>query len=380
MDRVQPGAYGRLAVRKDLGGWTQSTPAGSLDVALDQPMVLLTGSMGSGKSSLLAAIRASMGLYGTGKGTPKDGDGWNKRVYADAADNRWRSYTTPDLGRAVSWVPIEYSTDRPKDWPHDIKPRTTPHPGVVDIKALGWEGQRSFLFDIRNVDSESAMDATDSDMLSSMTRAARRNAVSHGQSTLSRLRHAIAWSLGLFDMKDVYDLENIDIPNHYGNDMRMADIPTAWAHSIYRTATGRIPGQERPAQRWLFLDEPEVGLDPSALVSHMTLLADRAAQGRIRVFCATQSPLLAYELDHPAIQRVDLDGWAAKYEMAVEAARQAHSSTQAGDDLEADLAARVETLKGVKRRINGTHPLATDQAIGFDRMPEDDDMVFRRRR
>jgi hypothetical protein len=99
--------------------------------------------------------------------------------------------------------------------------------------------------------------------------------------------------------------------------------------------------RERPAERWLLLDEPETALDANVLSRGLCTLLHAAEPGVLRVFCASHSLLFPAGLaDHPKVQVLDFgrdQSWFAKSRAALALVR----SPDDVDALGASVAARI---------------------------------------
>lgn len=316
----------RLSLRADLGGRAAALAGlGRLgEVVVDRPFVIVTGGNGVGKSTLLAAIRRTTGLVGTGLGRFPKWDGSDEPLPLPYGLDR-PGAPALDLARHIVAGRDRY-TGR---W-SDSEGNIPPHPGVLDPHLLGWRGQRAWLHDGRLVDAHDSIRGSFD--MASMRRSADDRCRSHGEQMTGRLRYAIAWALGLFDLSDRYDIA--EEPSR--DDYRRRDevVP----REIFARLAGHRPGApERTAERWLLLDEPETGMDPMVFARLMAMLVEASAIGRLRVFCVTHSPLALALSASPNVQVLDVDGYVARME-------QARRSLEDGEARAAIAAAELERL------------------------------------
>jgi energy-coupling factor transporter ATP-binding protein EcfA2 len=315
----------KFVLRSDLGGRAADLPAlESLRLSkIRKPMVLLAGGNGCGKSTLLAALRQATGLTGPGLGAFQVPRGIHDKRLPLPSRSAMRGGEKLDLARHLLMV-----EDRNAPWDRrdkGILPEDAI--GVLDPVALGWTGQRIWLHDGREQDDHSIRDME----LTRMRRSADDRARSHGQQMTGKLRYAVAWALGMFDLDDGYDAPP---PDRDGYARREELVP----REVFERLAGHRPDDPaRNPERWLLLDEPETGLDPVVLARILAILAENAEIGRLRVICATHSSL-AFELaTHPSVQVLDVDGYVAR----TGAARR---------DL-SDPARRAEVAAGEKARL-----------------------------
>lgn len=261
----------RFVVRSDLGGYAGAKDEllALADVEIERPFVLLTGPNGAGKSALLRMIRASIGLGGERAGHL--GTEFSRPVEKDEASD--------DLGKLAAYV---HGFDGPKA-PRDF-------PGVLDVRQLGWTGQRTWLFDSRAETNLVAASSFGADMMHQVAMVVGGAArVSHGQLLRRSWGDALHWALGYDPGRDPYDSSHVP-------DGRKALLDA-------------LAPAGRSEERWLFLDEVEVALDIEQLVVGLSLLLETAEIGKLRVFCASHSPLFAAGMaDHWSVQVVDLGG------------------------------------------------------------------------
>lgn len=260
----------KFSLRSDLGGYAAEAPAlKAIDgVEIEHPFVLLCGPNGSGKSALLGMMRRSMGLRGARAGMI-GGDSM-RPLPMDAGSS--------DLARMAM--------DREIFQDSDGVPKS--EPGILDVEALGWKGQRSWSFSSRSETELISSGSLGDDMHYQVNRlvdGARRS--SHGQALKQAWDDALLWAAGLIHARDPYDLD---------------DLPPGRA-----TLASKLWGTERSAERWLLLDEPETAIDAEALATGLALLLETAEIGRLRVFCASHSFLFAAGMaNHPKVQVLDL--------------------------------------------------------------------------
>ena len=296
----------RLAVREDLGGWGATLPgvARAAGISIERPFVLLCGPNGSGKTALLRMARAAMGLMGERGG----------RIVAEALAGPPAPDTCRgDPGRLAAFVDGFGGRQLCREVP-----------GVLDAAALGWSGQRGFLYDSRSDGRLAAARGFEHEIGYSLSRAVGSGGLSHGQFLDAGWREALDFALGLAPARDPYD----------GN-----EVPAARA-AAFRAA---CPSGRRPTERWLFLDEPETALDAEALTAGLCALLGAAAPGRLRVFCASHAPVFAAGLgNHPAVQVLDLAGdWYAVQRRALALAADPRAATVLGRRVAADMARRA---------------------------------------
>lgn len=344
----------RLALRADLGGRGASLEAvGALaQVPVTAPLVLLAGGNGTGKSTLFGALRRATGLVGTGLGRFPKHEGFDEPLPFPDAWQEERLKAPIDLTRQAVAVRDSIRgawTDREGHVPAG-------GPGVLDLGLLGWKGQRIWLHDGRKID---AMDSIRGDFdMRSMRRSADDRLRSHGEQMTGRLRYAVAWALGLFDLRDGYDVAAE--PDRHDHARRHEAVP----REIFARLAGHRPGAEgRTPERWLLLDEPETGLDPVVFARLMAMLAEGAAVGRLRVFCATHSPLAFALAGQPGVQVIDMDGYASRIERArrelADPGLRAAAATAELERLRADTAVAVVQDRG----INGQGRFTAHEAL-----------------
>ena len=257
----------RLTTRTDLGGY--AVGKGLADVEVTKPFVLLCGPNGSGKTAALRMIRNATGLLGE-RGGHDVVDAFDPRpVEVDGGG---------DLGRLAAVRVAFGGAAVPKD-----------SPGVLDVRALGWRGHRTWLFDsrvetlrVKPVAFEAA------DMMDHVQAMMSAKDASHGEAIRRAWTQAMGFAAGVGEHRDPYD----------------ADPPKPHLAAIRREL---FPDGARPPERWLLVDEPETAVDANSLMTGLALMLDRAEEGRLRVFCASHSPLFAAGLaDHPKVQVVEV--------------------------------------------------------------------------
>lgn len=335
----------RFVMRSDLGGRAANLEAlkGVATLDIKRPVVLLAGGNGSGKSSLLAALRQATGLVGPEIGKFVD-NRWSGKPLAFPHTWSVRHKAEIDLARhALLLDPPNRTWSSSRDDADDGGMLPEKAVGVLDPVALGWSGQRVWLHDGRMVDAHDSIRG-DFDM-TSMRRSADDRVRSHGQQMTGRLRYAVAWALGMLDVKDPYDSPPEQAKGY-------EDVPNAVAREIYARLAGHPTGDPaRTTERWLLLDEPETGLDPVVLARLMATLADKAGDGRLRVICATHSPLVLGLAAHESVQVVDMDGYANRIEKArIGLATQRGRAELAAEEiasLERDVGVAVSTDRGL---------------------------------
>ena len=152
---------------------------------------------------------------------------------------------------------------------HSAHDARSNRPITLCPKALGWAGQETYLYDSRATSVlAKASTFDDDDMLHHITMIAGGGGrVSHGQFVVRDWFQAIEW------------------------------------------AAAPVKDNDKPAEKWLFIDEPETAIDSEKLIIGFATLLALAEIGRLRVFCASHSLLFANGLtDHPKMQTVDLGG------------------------------------------------------------------------
>ena len=330
----------QLRLRGDLGGRAASLPhIGELaTVTIERPFVLLTGGNGVGKSTLLQAMRRTMGLIGTGMGRLPKMEGLNEPLPFPTS---WRD-APPEVDLARHIVAVR---DRISGKWNDIQGLIPKHPGVFDPQAMGWRGQRSWLHDGRAVDAHDSIRG-DFDMVS-MRRSADDRLRSHGEQMTGRLRYAIAWGLGLFDRMDRYDIA--EEPGRDDYSRRDEVMP----REIFARLAGHRPGDPaRTPERWLLLDEPETGMDPLVFARLMAMLVEGAALGKLRVFCVSHSPLVQHLANSPNVQVIDLDSYAARMRQAVadltDPTARAATATAELERLQSDTVSALQQDRGLR--------------------------------
>lgn len=279
--RAREGVPMRISVRSDLGGYAVGLPGirAVEGVEITKPFVLFVGANGSGKTALIRMMRAAMGLDGDRTGHAGD----------TVADDRTRLPTLEecenDLGRMAACVSGRVSGIR----------MDQRDPGVLDVAELGWRGERSWLYSSRSETVLRASPTFDRDIgYHAGMLADTGPRASHGQVLRGAWGHTLRWAHASLTHDDPYDRPE-----------DLAPVRRALWDAV--RARDGDPAAPRPRERWVFLDEPEVALDMHSLLWGLSALVHNAAPGRLRVFCASHSPLFAAGLaDHPNVQVVDL--------------------------------------------------------------------------
>jgi hypothetical protein len=291
----------KLTLRSDLGGYAlerlQSTPVNGMEI--NKPFVLFTGPNGCGKSAILRGIRGSMGLRGERAGqldTPFE---------PHLAPAEW----TDDIERLATHTK-RHSDDTSK--PHDHIPV------VFSLDDLRWHGQQTYLFDSRAASSIATSNTMDDDMRYHLSLVAGGGTkVSHGQFVSKTWWEALEWAAGA----------NV-VNNPWSKPASLAR-KTVLAHAL--------KGSEPPAERWLFIDEPETAIDTETLILGFAALISLAEEGKLRVFCASHSLLFAAGLiDHPKIQTINLgssQNWMTIQKIALGIAKDERKLGDIGDDI-----------------------------------------------
>ena len=317
----------KLVLRSDLGGRAVGLPAAEAlaGVTIRKRVVFLAGGNGAGKSSMIAALRRTTGLIGPGIGRFPKMEGNDVPVpFSGPCASRSAKV---DLARHAFMV-----QDGMRRWERNIETRVPEGAvGVLDPVKLGWTGQRIWLHDGRKID---AMDGIREDFdLVSMRRAADDRVRSHGEQMTGRLRYAVAWAIGLFDIADPYDAPE---PDKNDGRRRNEVVP----REIFARLAGHRPDDPwRTNERWLLLDEPETGIDPAVFMTMMAILSEAAAPGRLRVVCASHSTLVFDIARNCGAQIVDIDG----YQRRLVEARRMLVDPDARKDAVADETYRLRT-------------------------------------
>lgn len=269
----------RLVLREDLGGILGQLPYLSAlsDIQITKPFVIFKGPNGCGKSAILHGMRAATQRFGI-----HFGDIQRERLGPG-------HQLSPIWGKQ-GWDEIDlamHATVRSEDrWSRTSK-LTIPagSPGAFDTRAMLWSGQESFFFSGRyDYQGDSSYD------LPRRRQMSEDNMRSHGEKVAGELNYALAWGLGLIDTPDAKK------QGHESDDLR----------TIKEVVSKYLEGAPKTAERWLFLDEPETGVDERRLAGIFSLLAENCEVGKLRTFCATHS-VLADELSlHPMVQIIDV--------------------------------------------------------------------------
>lgn len=227
-------------------------------VKIEKPFVFLTGPNGSGKSSCLRGIRSTIGLTGERMGQE---------------------------GEVLGAEGTKYAKEKKEElfFSKNEKPSA-----VFDLKALGWTGQESYLFDSRAASSVASKSNFEQDMLYHLTLVAGGGSkVSHGEFIAHTLEEALDWACGG--------------PLRFGGKAHTDKN----REEIKKSLSKGKPSSER----WLFLDEPENGIDIDRLLIVLSVLIYTAKPGKLRVFCSSHSPLFVTGIiDHPKVQTIDFKG------------------------------------------------------------------------
>jgi len=214
----------------------------------------------------------------------------------------------------------------------------------MDARALGWVGQRVFRYAGRDQIAASSKSYFNDmeDMHTQIVRSLRGRNASFGQLLMPEIEKALCWAFATPGSPgDVFDL-----PPPLKQAENVNDV---WTGSLlapgilYKACSGLESGAPgRTEERWLMLDEPEVGLSIPLQVKVMATLLRVAEIGPARVFMASHSPLVLSLVNHPLVQVVDMSGgWleAAQYAMQVLNTPKALSTV--GAQTEKDLRAAV---------------------------------------
>jgi len=309
----------RFEFRKDLGGY--GSRIGVFDelagIEIDRPFVLLTGPNGAGKSALLRAIRATTGVTGEREGRFPSRDDMESAADPETVGS--------DPGKLAAYV----RSFGPEGIPKNAS-------GVLDLAALGWKGQRTWFFDSRAETKLQSAGTFDRDISYHADLIMRGSSSSHGQMLHKGWFNALRWALGIVEAEDGYD-----------NDKQ---LPPA-RRELLRIATNGAPRSE---ERWLFLDEPETALDAEVLMIGLCTLIRHAEIGKLRVFCASHSPMFAAGLaNDPKVQVVDLGGprpWFNLQRWAIEAARNPEIIADIAQDIAGKLRGQAEAEREARRK------------------------------
>ena len=263
----------KISIRTDLGGYATALPgvAGLQGLEITKPFVLFVGPNGAGKTALLRMMRATMGLEGECSGEARRDGAPSAAVAECGGDPALLAALVAARNGAVALDPG--------------------HPGMLDVAELGWQGQRSWLYSSRQETAMLAAASIDLDLGIPVSTFDHGPKASHGQILRGAWGQALRWAHGAIQSADPFDAPHA--------------LPPA-RRALWDMVRGEGSDQPRPAERWLFLDEPEVALDMHSLLWGLSALVQNCALGRLRVFCASHSPLFAAGLaDHPNVQVVD---------------------------------------------------------------------------
>lgn len=314
----------RLELREDMGGYAadllKQTRIASKTIY--KPFVFLTGPNGSGKSAILRAIRASIGIQGE-RGGKLRGD------YADIDPEN----ADGDLAKLAGYINDGRGGKIGAHVPALFRP-----------EALGWKGQATYLFDSRAASTISSRSELNDDMAYHISLIVGGGSkVSHGEFVKKTWWEAIEWALGTADVFNPWKdhkasparkafLEKI-LGKHSAKSHRAKAKPGV----LTSDDEVKLPVFDMPAEKWLFIDEPETAIDAETLLVGLAVLLEAAEIGKLRVFCASHSLLFAAGLvQHPKVQTIDLGaslGWMKTQEIALKVAGDSDKLRSVGEDL-----------------------------------------------
>lgn len=328
----------RLELREDMGGYAADLLK-KADIAgkiIDKPFVFLTGPNGSGKSAILRAIRASVGVQGE-RGGKLRGD------YADIDPEN----ANGDLAKLAGYVNDGRNGKIGAHVPAFFRP-----------EALGWKGQATYLFDSRVASAITSRSDFDDDMAYhvSLIVGGGKN-VSHGEFVKKTWWEAIEWALGTTSVSNPWETRTASPARKALLEKILGKKP---ARSRQKSKPGvltfhdevKLPEFDTPAEKWLFIDEPETAIDAETLLVGIAVLLEAAEIGKLRVFCASHSLLFPAGLvQHPKVQTIDLGanlGWMKTQEIALKVAADSDKLRTIGTDLIKRIKERRENSGGKK--------------------------------
>ncbi|AQT06528.1 ATP-binding protein [Acetobacter persici] len=307
----------RLLLREDLGGTLARLKhlSGLADIKITKPLLFFKGPNGCGKSAILEGMRTATHRFGVHFGdvvrsavalgdpltTAWGQEGWNKVDLAKHALLR-------NFSRWPKSADIQIDDSAP---------------GAFDTRALLWRGQETFYFTSRH---EYGADSFDLPRRRQMN---EDNMRSHGEKMAGELNYALAWGLGLIDTPEPKE-------RYEGGDIETAK----------KNIAAYLKGASQTKERWLFLDEPETGVDEARLANIFSLLAESCKTGHLRTFCATHSPMIDALASHPKVQIIDIrdlmDNHSAPPDLAAPGFTKKHARL-AISEIEADMQVALKT-------------------------------------